>query len=61
VAAVQNKSKGGLLSVNADPSLQETLREAALWERLRMSLPFSVAEVRTPADVTLRYLGVKLG
>lgn len=41
----QDKSAGGVLSVNTDPSIQEVLEETLTWERLRVSLPFPAAEV----------------
>lgn len=41
----QDKSAGGVLSVNTDPIIQEVLEETLTWERLRLSLPFPAAEV----------------
>lgn len=42
---LQDKAGGGVLSVNTDPVIQDTISEAALWERLRLSLPFPASEV----------------
>ena len=45
VPVPQDKSTGGILSVNTDATVEEILSEALEWERLRLSLPFPAAEV----------------
>ena len=41
---LQDKAMGGLLYINLDPQLHNTIGEAAVWEQLRHTVPPTIIE-----------------
>lgn len=58
IHAMQDKAAGGLLVVNLDKLIRDTISESLFWEQMRLPVPESVMEL-TPIKHTLWRLMVK--
>ena len=58
IHAMQDKAAGGLLVVNLDQLIRDTISESLLWEQMRLPVPESMMEL-TPIKHSLWRLEVK--